>query len=939
LATRGDRQAADRADKDRSKASKSIIANNPRLRPEPAIITQPSQPDLAAPEASSSSTVAPSNVGVDSLIVRHQRCSKVKGVKLTSSSILTFLREEQYIPSQFANSSAASITRKTKQLFLRVSYQSRSGGTRPTSSRNLGPQPATTPRPESTHGGRTTPVDIGRFADAPTHAKPPAMANSLLLPSRPLRRLIIEDIILLPPSDETFVLCVSPSAPGYATCFLDMHDSHCPSPPYHVRDVRFLQFRVAVIRNIRRDSLLGGLMDRPTLQHLLLQNGNEAIGLSFLDAPSLDPIYVKWQDFFVGCATLQLWGSLPSTRSWRDALKNKTSIESRLRLLQRLSFELEGDVSSTFELVNAYNTLARVSSLTPSVEDSNLLSTIPFPSSRASHGILDQSTVAVAVDHVAVSAGTSLVAAAFLSDLDSAVFDMPSIMAIASTVTTPAIDLSGPSLKVLDLLLRDIMKARMQPCFGGFVSWSDPILLPSDLELLCNAMFLYLTKPANDIAILLGYATRKNYSRSSYLASTFYDRMTLFQLLSLARTRHDHNFLLWSCIGAAVAYGCSARAVTQRMGIYFGHACTDETLLKATLPICSSDLYFAGVDCAMDKVGKIEVLFEGDSHASNFLVCIGMFDNSQRNQKFKFQRGASSGKFVRLTSRAYLQPWQGSWKSLPFPRSLEVDITYIDQAIPSPAGMLAYERFLVPSFGFNLSRFIRMVDDECLAIAPDASSPPRFDASGTRVIGFMKVLRAATILRCIHRHMSVNRRYVFEPEAYYTSTNQIRLQPLLNTRRQRTGMLHMAGSFLRRSVVSMRGLRPKAQLNCLPCLSDDEVTNEGMQHVATKMCLRGRLLVSNPNPMPGAPAFVVANNIASAWNINIGDGLSHERWHTAQRDLLDLQAGMGYTQHYEQCRHILQALSKVLLGAGDLHLCLSIYSVQCIARRGVVSCR
>jgi hypothetical protein len=83
-------------------------------------------------------------------------------------------------------------------------------------------------------------------------------------------------------------------------------------------------------------------------------------------------------------------------------------------------------------------------------------------------------------------------------------------------------------------------------------------------------------------------------------------------------------------------------------------------------------------------VCAIRVLFQGDEQHTIFKVCIGMFDNSQLHQPSKFQRGSASGTFVCLTSRAYLQPWQGTWQDTPFPtRLLPVDLTYINQRIPS----------------------------------------------------------------------------------------------------------------------------------------------------------------------------------------------------------------------------------------------------------------
>lgn len=170
--------------------------------------------------------------------------------------------------------------------------------------------------------------------------------------------------------------------------------------------------------------------------------------------------------------------------------------------------------------------------------------------------------------------------------------------------------------------------------------------------------------------------------------------------------------------------------------------------------------------------------------------------------------------------------------------------------------MLAFERFLEPSFACNIGKVILCVTDPCLALGNGA---PAFDASGDRVKGYMKVVRAASILRSINLHLSRSQPYLFEPLYYSTNENISRIQTVLRQQKQRHAVLAKASGFMRASVLSIRGRRPKSKLNCLPVLQDDEVTNEGMQHVAMKMCLHGRLLVQNPDvtaPLEGSEAVV-----------------------------------------------------------------------------------
>ena len=80
---------------------------------------------------------------------------------------------------------------------------------------------------------------------------------------------------------------------------------------------------------------------------------------------------------------------------------------------------------------------------------------------------------------------------------------------------------------------------------------------------------------------------------------------------------------------------------------------------------------------------------------------------------------------------------------------------------------------------------------------------PAFDLSGRRVIGYMKTVRCATVLRSIHRHLSTQCDYSFEPAVYHEgqTNNQSVLAQLLNQQRNHVGLLHLEASFLHRSVL------------------------------------------------------------------------------------------------------------------------------------------
>jgi hypothetical protein len=292
-----------------------------------------------------------------------------------------------------------------------------------------------------------------------------------------------------------------------------------------------------------------------------------------------------------------LWGSSPMQRPWRVSLRAKFSKATRLQFFRRLVLELDGNVAQTLELCATMESL-----------DDHVTS-LPVPAPLPVVNLTSRAVVSV--------------------------------------------ELSDTALEDLNKAVSNTIQKRMELCFGGFWSWSDPIITSNDLNHLCDLMYDVVPKQVSAIMSMLGYDIKQKQAWYAHLVDKFYPHMTLFQLMSIAScVRNKKYFLLWSSIGAAIAYGCSSKYATQCIMVFFGYSCTTDTLLRSTLPFCNPDEYYRCVDEAMDSCGSVTILFEGDTAPSHFQVSIDMFDNSQRNQRLKFQRGGSSGHYVRLTSHA-----------------------------------------------------------------------------------------------------------------------------------------------------------------------------------------------------------------------------------------------------------------------------------------------
>jgi hypothetical protein len=121
---------------------------------------------------------------------------------------------------------------------------------------------------------------------------------------------------------------------------------------------------------------------------------------------------------------------------------------------------------------------------------------------------------------------------------------------------------------------------------------------------------------------------------------------------------------------------------------FFGHSLHTTTLLDKLSGFMKADYIY---ETAFPLIRSQSVTYsEGDTEDTleekKAFVSLSVFDNSQINFPFKFQRGWKTSNYVRITSRLYINVWQGAWQKKKQPIET-VLITYCDQSIPSPVSM------------------------------------------------------------------------------------------------------------------------------------------------------------------------------------------------------------------------------------------------------------
>ena len=153
------------------------------------------------------------------------------------------------------------------------------------------------------------------------------------------------------------------------------------------------------------------------------------------------------------------------------------------------------------------------------------------------------------------------------------------------------------------------------------------------------------------------------------------DRYAFYTFIQQCRLRNTHNFIWFSLINAASTFS-SGRS---HIPLHFGYSIAKNTMLRKL-----NEMYTYPELVLKSK----ETL---NQHKS-FVIAI--FDNSQFNINRKFQRHAISSNMAEATCRIFLKPTTyeyideiaSSWSE-----HENIRITYLDQIIPSPFGMPAYE--------------------------------------------------------------------------------------------------------------------------------------------------------------------------------------------------------------------------------------------------------
>jgi hypothetical protein len=247
-------------------------------------------PSATSPPFSSPATSATPNAGVDALVHKKGSISKTKPVAITATNVLSWFRDNSDAP---LSGNSETIRRSARHLFSTVPYLCHDNDNNTCNRRD----------------GSTASSNNDASPYIAIHGNIPVGGIS------PIRRLLLEDIALLPAN--TGLLCVFCVGSGHTSFdfYRDLWDTLMESERLPIRycdSITFIQFKVSIVNNPHRTRFeTGSVISRKLFTNLVIGNGNASIGVEFSGTQDgIHTAFLLFSDFFIHHSVFQMWACL-----------------------------------------------------------------------------------------------------------------------------------------------------------------------------------------------------------------------------------------------------------------------------------------------------------------------------------------------------------------------------------------------------------------------------------------------------------------------------------------------------------------------------------------------------------------------------------------------------------------------------------------------------
>ena len=296
--------------------------------------------------------------------------------------------------------------------------------------------------------------------------------------------------------------------------------------------------------------------------------------------------------------------------------------------------------------------------------------------------------------------------------------------------------------------IESTFKNAIVQCYTDFSEISCPILSREDI----NKLVTLYKNNAQDHYIMmknmLGFDKKEKEKRNDHLKVIgYYDRILFYQYLVLSRLRYSHMFSYWGLINSCSIYGKGGGKGKSQTTSFFGHSVCNSTFMRKT-KVWREDLS-----------SSIHMKWKDEPKV---LCCL---DNNQKGHPLKFQRYGKSNKYVKVTGSVLINYHYCCIDAMKVVGNS--NLTYVDQAIPSPFLMPHYETLKINDHDnegiitINHDDMLNAIvditttkkQDRTLAIYRNGSNET-IDFTGERVNTYMLICKRVALLDMIRMGFS-----------------------------------------------------------------------------------------------------------------------------------------------------------------------------------------
>ena len=654
------------------------------------------------------------------------------------------------------------------------------------------------------------------------------------LDSMKLRRYIIEDIMYIKEPEDVLLL-VSIDHRDFIYWDKIVREQNNGLATINIRLQTFVQIQATVITNARREDFINGVMDKEELEYHVVGIGGAAISLSFPNCNTSTSIEFKFSQFSQD-KDIQLWGTTSNKRNLNRVIKKKQGV-ARNQLLRVLIDKLYGD----------HNQILQLCVLQP-----QLVTDLTNTKSNATPDI-----------------------------------DIEALLSAKS---------HEKNIQELNLFVERQFREAVENSYGTFTSPTSPIIEETKLQEIVSEYRRLLPVHYSIIRSMIN-ANNKLKSKRNWHLQNNYDRMALWQMLSLLRCRNNQLFVWWAMVNTTAKYG-SMRSSSSGFSesTFFGYSTHHNTMMTKTKPFRN--------DPAKKTTTFTSKCRESISSLEEDFILMTM-DNNQRGEKRKQQREGCSNTYIVVTQSIAIKPTVTLTENMfygPLPKT-RTAITYTDQAIPSSFNMPFFE---------NVNHVLASVNiiTGCKELP---RHPASIDYSGDRVSSYASIVMQCYLLQEQRKYLSRDHEFYHIPASMSLTTKELRDK--LHGNRTHKGLYNMASTFQSRQVQQWISKKDKLKLCFLPTSKEDETTNIGCATVFMEVLENAGLIVTKRINKK----IIIKSHPTSKgkWLFLVGDGLTHVRLGTFIDSIN--QSLYSYADDYENRQVLSKALQQIVLGIGDLH--------------------